>query len=320
MRQLHNWFGTNSKRKGFTLIELLVVIAIIAILIGLLLPAVQKIREAANRMKCSNNLKQIALGAHNYESAYQKLMPASQNAPGSWTLGPLAFLLPYIEQDNIHRQIPQQYFTGTVDWDYNTTILNTAGTGLASQRISMYLCPSDSLSGEPVEGTFGALSTTSGGVTGGYYPTSWGYKFGKTNYVASAGALGEVTGFYGTWVGPFFHNSQTTIATISDGSSNTIFFGEALGDARTGTRNYALAWAGVGALPTAWGLPDPGGWYAFGSQHTGVVNFAFGDGSVRSIKRFSGSTTDWFSTNWYIYQQMAGTRDGATPNISSISQ
>src|SRR6516162_11863463 len=92
-------FRLSKGKRGFTLIELLVVIAIIAVLIGLLLPAVQKIREAANRMSCTNNLHQIALAAHNYESTNGRFPSGTDRAH----VGALVYLLPYMEQDNLYR-------------------------------------------------------------------------------------------------------------------------------------------------------------------------------------------------------------------------
>src|SRR5260370_21156774 len=150
------------RRSGFTLIELLVVIAIIGVLIALLLPAVQKVREAANRVKCSNNLKQIVLASHNFESAHKKLPPAVLGSllprnltPGSpfmsnpW-VGTLAFLLPYLEQESLYNQLQ-------VDWNVKDSMNTRTGTSaawwlnpvnytLAHTRLHGFLYPSHNTS------------------------------------------------------------------------------------------------------------------------------------------------------------------------------
>ena len=128
------------RRRGFTLIELLVVIAIISILIGLLLPAVQKIREAANRMKCSNNLKQIGLALHNYHDT-QGAFPASGLRSTSAIASNFsihALILPYIEQDNLYKSI-----------NFSVPAADPLNDGPRATPVSLYVCPSDPMNRVP---------------------------------------------------------------------------------------------------------------------------------------------------------------------------
>ncbi len=208
------------RRKGFTLIELLVVIAIIAILIGLLLPAVQKVRDAAARSTSQNNLKQLGLALHSYESALGKL-------PGMLSAGPTnatsfgfsvhAQLLPYIEQENLGRQIDytQPLFVGTFptpSFMLNPTLVQAAGT-----RVKTFLCPGDGQ--EPL-----FTINTGGGTHAG------------TNYVVNigSGAAGPgvaSTNGYDTRFptdGMFFYGPGLRITDILDGSSNTLFMSQCL--------------------------------------------------------------------------------------------
>src|SRR5260370_19613008 len=129
-----------SRRSGFTLIELLVVIAIIAILIALLVPAVQKVREAASRLQCKNNLKQIGLALHNYHGTNKSLPPGFRSKAASVdgdSLGPGwgwgAYLLPYLEQENVFRQI-----------DFTKDIAAPANAQARLTSLAVFLCPSDS--------------------------------------------------------------------------------------------------------------------------------------------------------------------------------
>ena len=335
-------------RSAFTLIELLVVIAIIAILIGLLLPAVQKIREAAARMKCSNNLKQIALASHNYASARGVLPPGSldQLPYGDPTYdfnlnqstGVLYHLLPYLEQDNLFRMAN----VGNPYSDYDQLTARRpfwAGVGnfwnAAQTRVNSFLCPSDNA--EDRENVFviyqtGALERTGGWtLQGWYYPGS--PTLGRTNYVGVAGYLGHtnttvtespdgVAAPRDKWMGLFTNRSKVSLeqSTAADGTSNTLAFGELLGDNYQATNNFSVSWF-AGALPTRWGLQDPPQWYTFGSKHTGVVLFARGDGSVSGIRKgispVSAPTAYGPADNYRFYA--AGWHDGDLIDWTVIS-
>jgi len=329
-----------SERRGFTLIELLVVIAIIAILIGLLLPAVQKVRDAAARMACSNNLKQIALASHNYESTNGVLPPGSMQSPngnpgtnGTWNgpgSGTLAHLLPYMEQTGLYAQFPIDYFKPTsavASWAYSTPPYDPSGNkqGIlpgAQNRIKPYECPADNANDVKNSGIFDELypgNSCSGGynpplaasICGDYLnPPTAGYLYpAATNYVGCAGGLGayeDASAANLLFKGIYYPKSKTKMTDISDGTSNTLAFGETLGGNGI-TKDFSLAWFGGSSMPVAWGLKswDQGQWYTFSSRHSGVVQFAMGDGSVRSLSLTMSNRT---------LRLLAGAADGMAVN------
>jgi prepilin-type N-terminal cleavage/methylation domain-containing protein/prepilin-type processing-associated H-X9-DG protein len=346
-------------RRAFTLIELLVVIAIIGILIALLLPAVQKIREAAARMSCSNNLKQIGLAAMNYESSFQTLPPGFNISPNSVStknsyvgagpyIGVMTYLLPYMEQSPLYNLIPQDTFSftttqgawaySTPPFDYQSGVSPVNGTGVApwaNNRIKSYECPSDNLYGPVSSGLmdgFYYFNQTVNGVVLNYIGADsiydipgFGHEVGRTNYIACNGGLGTDSGFI-QYVGVYDTNSKTKITSISDGTSNTIGFGETLSGTVTGTRDFALLWPGSGTMPAAWGLPSDAGtvfpgvnnnkpiypdWYTYSSRHGPIVNFAFCDGSVRPIVK---------GCDYQSFLNAAGMQDGNVVNFSLLGQ
>jgi prepilin-type N-terminal cleavage/methylation domain-containing protein len=192
------------KRFGFTLIELLVVIAIIAVMIGLLVPAVQKVREAANRMSCTNNLKQIGLALHNYESSMGRFPNGSDN-PAVWGPSPLTLLLPVIEQGAVSSMMDQAYAHGASAATGATAAAHEAGS---ATRPKVFQCPSD-------------------------VNQYQGYFYGYTNYHAS---YGRWVGLQSSWDGLFGTNftpygsvpkmPSARMADIVDGTSNTLAFAE----------------------------------------------------------------------------------------------
>ena len=268
-------------RRGFTLVELLVVIAIIGILVALLLPAVQSAREAARRMQCGNNLKQIGLALHNFQTAHDETFPVG--APGGGEHGMWTEMLPYLEQQNIYDKCE---FDG-----------NTGDDPMLYTLIEFYVCPS-----YPHKKVYQPGSTTHS------------YQVGAMlTYQGVAGALNDPnqevkTGSHGEipYNGMFGYERPRAISEIRDGTSSSLAVGEFVHLDKGTSSSYAAPPGNV----RAWVRGDNGSWgsYAFkvaeyppnadidriadgvaynhlplGSHHPGATLFVFGDGSVHGL-------------------------------------
>jgi prepilin-type N-terminal cleavage/methylation domain-containing protein/prepilin-type processing-associated H-X9-DG protein len=329
-----------SGRQGFTLIELLVVIAIIAILIGLLLPAVQKIREAANRMKCTNNLKQIGLGMHNYNDVNGGFPPGAihlnmQSTPTNNQIGPnwAVFLLPYIEQDNLYALA-----SNSVQLWMSTATTDNGWTVVRDKVIKTYQCPSDGNANtpctQPLSGVGGNWARGNYGANGGPGNVWWSRPNGAGNTGGPWGYNGQ--GPFSVWTGGTGSKVGMGVATIPDGSSNTVLVAELLAGITQGDVRGVWAAGSVGSsIVTAcadgdcrvpndpnncsddiWQAPSApeknlGNWTSCTSdqatsrsRHPGGVNVCMGDGSCRFL-RSSISQQAW----WIIL----GSSDGQVP-------
>jgi prepilin-type N-terminal cleavage/methylation domain-containing protein len=293
-------------REGFTLVELLVVITIIGILIALLLPAVQAAREAARQAQCANHLKQLGVGAHNFENAMKRFPPGElarkPQAPRPPDTGQLAgclpYLLPYLELKTIWDRIDLDMaqsagisvFDITREGSWWGTRLNA--WQMAQTQIGLFVCPDDTPYVKPNPTIYIAYyyQSPSASTQPISLPAPQGEPLGRTNYFGCGGYIAHVAVPDDDYFqGVFWNRSKIGFRDITDGSSRVLLFGEAMGgkvDPATrldGLDTCSYSWFGTGVMISAWGLSDAPSWYQFSSYHPGIVHFCMADGSVTKI-------------------------------------
>jgi prepilin-type N-terminal cleavage/methylation domain-containing protein/prepilin-type processing-associated H-X9-DG protein len=297
-------------RRGFTLIELLVVIAVIAVLIGLLLPAVQKVREAASRAQCANHLKQLGLAVHNFHDGFRCLPPSRLDRTGgvAWTV----LILPYIEQGAYASR------WDTTRWYYDQGATVAEGDAIRGTRVPIFYCPTRrtsttqpalSIAGDTPDTPFPGSQTHYPGALGDY-ACSVGNDMGADFNADGTGGngamvLAQLPHVYTVNTPPprlAPWKSQTNFTAITDGTSNTLMLGEKYlkpgtfginvpddinagfgdGSIYNGDHPWVISRVAGVTSPLAQGLGDAFV-SQFGSWHPGVCQFAMADGSVKAI-------------------------------------
>ena len=315
------------RRRAFTLIELLVVIAIIAILIGLLLPAIQKVREAAARSTCQNNMKQLALACHSYEGNYKVLPPAGEdyrwgnglNGRPAKSLNGLVYLLPYIEQNPLFQLYDPNFASAELS-AYSPPLKGGSVPAnhvtMANTEVNTFYCPSDNGKRDTKGGSsYGVSSTTAGKYT------NYDFMVRQTSSTTNAWVANSADRYV------FGENSKCKMLDIKDGLSNTFAMSEATLQVYDGDRaGWAYrGWVGTGMDPIdginlfkypTWvaaplgGTPlkygNSGEWWWPGSLHPGGCNMSMADGSIVFVKE---------TANTNVLYRMAQMADGTVANL-----
>jgi prepilin-type N-terminal cleavage/methylation domain-containing protein len=274
------------RRAAFTLVELLVVIAIIAILVALLLPAVNSAREAARRLQCTNKLKQLGLAAHNYHAAFGKFPLGvagradgrkNRNNPSNTYIGCLPRLLPFMEEQAIYDLFAPQvdaFYDDSAEQNDDRAWFNDrngaygdsdrTAWAAAQREIAAFRCPSDP--GRNDEEVFLTLSTYHIANSQRTFIFGWLYPNNPdvnqalmhTNYLGCAGRLGYIPNhadkIQRNLGGVFVNTKINKVKDLKDGTSHSLMFGESLGDLSPTGREYVHSWVGCGSMPTAWGF------------------------------------------------------------------
>jgi prepilin-type N-terminal cleavage/methylation domain-containing protein/prepilin-type processing-associated H-X9-DG protein len=313
-----------ARPRAFTLIELLVVISIIAVLIALLLPAVQSAREAARRIQCVNNLKQLGLALHNYNDVQGSLPPGRVWAPtpkpfptifaGAQNTTWFVMMLPQFEQQNLYNAF--NFMLGSEGVPSNPVAGMFANTTVSATKISVFQCPSDRANLFQINPGYAGGAFSGFKMTKGNYAASWG----NTNWGAGMGGDDTLKAAYRPSA---FGHSNVTLAKVTDGTSNTVFIAEVLQGAELDIRGvmwssvsggatfmtrftpnaqkdyFNLAFNGdqapndpglfcvsepVQQLPCISGYSDSNAFGGSRSRHPGGINTVMGDGSVRFVK------------------------------------